>query len=82
MWHYYELIPFIFVAVVGGLIGSFFIKMNVKMCYFRKHSILKSYPIVEAMVVAAVTALINFQNPFLSGNSGGMIIYIFHFNYK
>lgn len=72
MWHYYELVPFIIVAMLGGLIGSFFIKMNTKMCYFRKHSILKQYPITEAMTVAAVTAIVSYLNPYLSGNTGGI----------
>lgn len=73
MWHYYELVPFIIVAMIGGLIGSFFIKMNTKMCYFRKHSALRLYPITEAMVVAGFTAIVSFLNPYLAGNSGETI---------
>lgn len=72
MWHYFELVPFIIIAMLGGLIGSFFIKMNVKMCSFRKTSRLKLYPITEAMVVAGITAVISYLNPYLSGNSGGI----------
>ncbi len=71
MWHYFELFPFIIVALLGGLIGCVFIKLNIKMCYFRKHSPLKFYPITEAMSVAAITAIVSYLNPYLSGNSGG-----------
>lgn len=43
------------------------------MCYFRKHSVLKLYPITEAMVVAGITAVVSYLNPYLSGNSGGIM---------
>eukprot|EP00026_Physarum_polycephalum_P003180 Phypoly_transcript_03190.p1 GENE.Phypoly_transcript_03190~~Phypoly_transcript_03190.p1 ORF type:complete len:664 (+),score=72.92 Phypoly_transcript_03190:292-1992(+) len=76
-WHYYELIPFIIIAMLGGLIGSFFIKMNTKMCYFRKHSKLRQYPISEAMTVAGITAIVSYLNPYLSGNTGETIGVLF-----
>jgi len=73
VWHYFELVSFIIVAMMGGIIGSFFIRMNIKMCYFRKRSGLRLYPITEAMTVAGITAIISYLNPYLSGNSGETI---------
>lgn len=70
MWHYYELVPFIIIATLGGLMAVLFIKLNTKMCFFRKHSILKQYPITEAMAVAGITAIVSYLNPYLSGNTG------------
>ena len=34
-WIFFELIPFLFLGVVGGLIGSFFIKANIYWCKLR-----------------------------------------------
>lgn len=72
-WQPFELMPFFFLAVLGGLIGAFFIKMNIRMCYFRKHSILSKYPIQEVMIIAGITALVSYPNPYLRGNAGGII---------
>jgi chloride channel 3/4/5 len=60
-----------------GLIGAFFIKMNIKMCSFRKTSKLSQYQIREVMVVATLTALISYINPYMRGNSGEIMANLF-----
>eukprot|EP01118_Nematostelium_gracile_P019057 TRINITY_DN8693_c0_g1_i1.p1 TRINITY_DN8693_c0_g1~~TRINITY_DN8693_c0_g1_i1.p1 ORF type:complete len:819 (+),score=195.47 TRINITY_DN8693_c0_g1_i1:89-2545(+) len=71
-WKSFEMIPFFVVAVIGGLIGAFFIKMNVKMSALRKSKLAK-YQIQEVMAVATITAIIHFINPYMRSNSGEII---------
>ncbi|KAL6073810.1 Chloride channel protein [Balamuthia mandrillaris] len=62
-WKTFELLPFILIAVMGGLIGAFFIKLNIRVCRFRKGSpLLKRFAVFEVMVVAGITALIQYLN--------------------
>jgi len=76
-WSSFEMFPFFLVAVLGGLTGAFFIKMNVKMCALRKTSKLSNYAIQEVMVVASLTAIISYINPYMRGNSGEIIGVLF-----
>jgi chloride channel 3/4/5 len=63
-WHFFELIFFIFIGVFGGLYGAFVIKWNLRAQAFRK-KYLSSYPILEATLLVAGTALVCYPNIFL-----------------
>lgn len=43
----FELIPFVFLGVVGGVFGSLFISLNKQFEIFRRSSGLYQYPISE-----------------------------------
>jgi H+/Cl- antiporter ClcA len=43
-WIFFELIPFLFLGIVGGILGAVFIKGNIAWCRFRKTSKLGQYP--------------------------------------
>ena len=47
-------------AVAGGGIGSLLIHLNVKAAVYRKNSVISEWPLVEVLVVAAVTAFISY----------------------
>lgn len=64
-WHAFELFPFAILGVFGGLYGAAFIKLNMRVATWRKHSKLSSGPILEVVAVAIVTALINYPNGFM-----------------
>ena len=64
-WYWFEMIPFILLGCMGGLLGAFFIKMNIKMCALRKRSRLSEFPITETAVVAAVTLLASYGSEFM-----------------
>lgn len=81
-WNTIELIPFLFLGIMGGslssfvtlgLVGAIFIKLNVMVTKFRRSTALKKYPIQEVIVVAGITALISFINPYMKNNSGEII---------
>ncbi|VDI46311.1 Hypothetical predicted protein [Mytilus galloprovincialis] len=63
-WYLQELIPFIFLGALGGLYGSFFNKMNIAWCRYRKNSKLGQYPIVEVLGVTLVTAILSYPNKY------------------
>jgi chloride channel 3/4/5 len=63
-WFYFELIPFFLLGILGGLFGALFIKLNIAWCQLRKKTILGRYPVIEVILVALVTLLISYPNPF------------------
>lgn len=63
-WHFFEVIFYIILGVFGGLYGGFMIKWNLRYVAFRK-KYLSKYAILEATVLATLTAIICFPNMFL-----------------
>ncbi|KAH8162313.1 hypothetical protein CIB48_g5933 [Xylaria polymorpha] len=63
-WHLFETIPYIFIGIFGGLYGAFVIKWNLQVQTFRK-KYLKDWPVLEATILAAGTAIICYPNAFL-----------------
>ncbi|QBZ58836.1 hypothetical protein PoMZ_03794 [Pyricularia oryzae] len=63
-WHFFEIAFFAILGIFGGLYGAFVIKWNLKVAAFRK-KYLKEYPIVEASLLAFITAILCFPNVFL-----------------
>ncbi|UJR28387.1 hypothetical protein I4U23_009628 [Adineta vaga] len=63
-WFYFEMIPFFLLGILGGLFGALFIKLNLAWCQIRKKTRLGRYPVLEVILVALVTLLISYPNPF------------------
>ena len=63
-WMFFELIPFLLLGVIGGLVGAAFIKGNITWCKFRKTSRLGQWPVWEVIFVALATAVFAFPNPY------------------
>ena len=63
-WHDFEVWSFVVIGVLGGLYGAAFLKMNVRMGVWRKHSWVRNYPLYEVVVVALITAVISYPNIF------------------
>ena len=76
-WHFFELIPFVILGCIGGVLGAIFIKANVYWCMKRKTTRLGHHPVLEVAVVALVTALISFVNPFTRKSTAGLIKELF-----
>jgi len=47
--------------------------MNLKYSVLRKQSQLKNYPIIEVVLIALITALINYNVHFLRGDTSKLI---------
>ncbi|KAI0081975.1 Cl-channel protein [Panus rudis PR-1116 ss-1] len=63
-WHFFEIIFFVILGIFGGLYGAFMVKFNMQFSAFRRKH-LASYPVVEAMTLATLTAVISYWNRFL-----------------
>jgi chloride channel 3/4/5 len=63
-WHFFEILFYLIIGVFGGLYGAFVIKWNLRVQAFRK-KYLKSQPILEATLLAVITAIICYPNMFL-----------------
>ncbi|KAI1804218.1 chloride channel protein [Daldinia bambusicola] len=63
-WHFFEIVPYIFIGIFGGLYGAFVIKWNLRAQAFRKKYLTK-WAVLEATLLAAGTAIICYPNAFL-----------------
>ncbi|KAF0313157.1 H(+)/Cl(-) exchange transporter 3 [Amphibalanus amphitrite] len=77
-WIFFELLPFIFLGVLGGVIGAAFIRSNIFWCRFRKTSRLGQYPTTEVVAVTLATALLAFPNPYSRMPSSELINVLFN----
>ncbi|KAF2103317.1 voltage gated chloride channel [Rhizodiscina lignyota] len=63
-WHFFEIPFYLILGVFGGLYGAFVIKWHLRVTMFRKKYLAK-YPILEATILAAFTAVLCYPNMFL-----------------
>lgn len=64
-WEFFEIAGFIVVGILGGLTGALFIKASRSWARsFRKIPVVKRWPLVEVMLVALLTGLVSWWNPF------------------
>ncbi|XP_035210904.1 H(+)/Cl(-) exchange transporter 3-like isoform X3 [Stegodyphus dumicola] len=76
-WIFFELVPFVLLGILGGIVGSIFIKGNIRWCKFRKESKLGQYPISEVLVITLISAVINFPNKYTRMNMSDLIKLLF-----
>uniref|UniRef100_A0ABD2X7I0 Chloride channel protein n=1 Tax=Trichogramma kaykai TaxID=54128 RepID=A0ABD2X7I0_9HYME len=76
-WIFFELIPFIFLGIIGGVIGTLFIRANLRWCRYRKSSKLGQYPVTEVLIVTVLTAVIAFPNPYTQMSTSKLIYLLF-----
>ncbi|XP_038631508.1 H(+)/Cl(-) exchange transporter 5 isoform X1 [Scyliorhinus canicula] len=77
-WHLLELVPFILLGIFGGLWGAFFIRANIAWCRRRKTTKLGKYPVLEVLVVTAITGIIAFPNDYTKMSTSGLISELFN----
>ncbi|KAF3938244.1 hypothetical protein ABW19_dt0205159 [Dactylella cylindrospora] len=64
-WHGFEIIAFTLLGVVGGLFGAFFIKASrFWATTFRRIKLVKRHPAFEVFIVALITGIICYWNPY------------------
>ncbi|PCH36351.1 hypothetical protein WOLCODRAFT_140358 [Wolfiporia cocos MD-104 SS10] len=77
VWRRFELIPWLFLAVLGGLLGSLLIKMNAAAAVYRHNSILRSLPTLEVIGFSAITAAVSYLVVFLRVQSMDLVANLF-----
>jgi chloride channel 3/4/5 len=75
-WHRFEILPFMMLGILGGLYGGLFIKLNMKFAKWRKSRNF-SRPVLEVVLVAFITAIINFPNIFMRAQTSELVYYLF-----
>ncbi|KAJ9650017.1 glycerol ethanol, ferric requiring protein [Neophaeococcomyces mojaviensis] len=63
-WHFFEIVFYIILGIFGGVYGAVMIKGHLAVQSFRKKYLAK-YAILEAVILAGVTALFCYPNLFL-----------------
>ena len=63
-WHYFEIVFFLLIGIMGGLYGEYVLRFNLQVQRFRK-KYLANYGVQEAVILASVTAMICYFNRFL-----------------
>ncbi|KAJ4473627.1 Cl-channel protein [Lentinula aciculospora] len=76
-WRAFELIPWLSLGVIGGVLGSLLIKLNVEIALYRKSSVLNEYPILEVATVSAITAAIAYLVVFTRVQSSELVANLF-----
>ncbi|KAI9826388.1 MAG: hypothetical protein M1832_000305 [Thelocarpon impressellum] len=76
-WHGFEMVPFLILGITGGLYGGLFIRLNMKIAEWRKSTWLSKSPVVEVVLVALITALINYPNVFMRAQSSELVYSLF-----
>uniref|UniRef100_A0A7N6A1D1 Chloride channel protein n=1 Tax=Anabas testudineus TaxID=64144 RepID=A0A7N6A1D1_ANATE len=77
-WHLVELAPFVLLGIFGGLWGALFIRANIAWCRRRKSTRLGHYPVIEVLVVTAMTALLAFPNSYTRMSGAELISELFN----
>ncbi|EER25457.1 Voltage gated chloride channel family protein [Coccidioides posadasii C735 delta SOWgp] len=75
-FHRFEIFPFIFLGILGGLYGGLFIKLNMRVARWRK-SRRVSFPVLEVLIVALITAVVNFPNILMRVQLSELVYYLF-----
>ncbi|KAI5948761.1 hypothetical protein KGF57_005159 [Candida theae] len=74
-WKPIELLSFIVLGVAGGVFGASFVKfINWWPKVFRKHRIIKQNPTFEVGIIALVTGLVTFWNPYTKQASAELVL--------
>ncbi|XP_053170920.1 H(+)/Cl(-) exchange transporter 5-like, partial [Scomber japonicus] len=77
-WHLVELGPFVLLGIFGGLWGALFIRANIAWCRRRKTTRLGHYPVIEVLVVAALTAIVAYPNSYTRMSGAELISELFN----
>ncbi|KAI9791122.1 MAG: hypothetical protein M1816_004353 [Peltula sp. TS41687] len=76
-WHDFEIVPYALLGVLGGLYGGSFIRLNMRIAQWRKAGRLMRGPVIEVIIVALVTAMINYPNVFMRAQSSELVYSLF-----
>lgn len=76
-WYDFEMVPFAILGIIGGMYGGLFIRLNMKVAKWRKGSRWAKSPVLEVLVVAICTAVINFPNKFMRAQSSELVYMLF-----
>ncbi|KZT07272.1 Cl-channel protein, partial [Laetiporus sulphureus 93-53] len=77
VWRAFELVPWMLLAVIGGLLGSLLIKLNAAAAVYRRNSILNNWPTLEVVGFSAITAAVSYLVVFLRVQTSELVANLF-----
>ncbi|GAA5920641.1 hypothetical protein JCM1841_006972 [Sporobolomyces salmonicolor] len=77
VWRGFELVPWLFLGVAGGLWGAWFIRLNEEWERLRRASGLKNWPITEVASLALFTAIVSYLVIFMRIPSAELVVNLF-----
>ncbi|KAH9993644.1 chloride channel [Xylariaceae sp. FL0662B] len=76
-WHGFEVIPFAFLGIMGGIYGGLFIKANMRVAQWKKSTPRLPGPLTQVVCVALLTALVNYPNFYMRAQSTELVSSLF-----
>ncbi|KAL9658318.1 hypothetical protein ABK040_015638 [Willaertia magna] len=76
-WKWFELLPFLFLGVIGGLFGALFTKLNIWFIVNVRKKYLKNWGITEVIFTTIITSLICFWNEYTRMSMTDLIANLF-----
>ncbi|KAI9167384.1 chloride channel protein [Paramyrothecium foliicola] len=76
-WYAFELIPYAILGIFGGIYGGLFIKANMAVARWKKSQSWLPGPIVQVLMVALLTALINYPNFYMKVQTSELVSNLF-----
>jgi chloride channel 3/4/5 len=78
-WRAFEVFFFLFIGIFGGIFGALFANLNIRYNEWRArpHSYSSRYPLMEVLVISAVTGVFNYITPFTRINLVELIAALF-----
>ncbi|KAF8661351.1 hypothetical protein AX16_001446 [Volvariella volvacea WC 439] len=77
IWRAFELIPWLTLGVIGGVLGTLLIKLNVEAAIYRRNSSLAEMPVLEVVAFSAITAAISYLLVFARVQSSELVANLF-----
>ncbi|XMA20186.1 hypothetical protein WAI453_012977 [Rhynchosporium graminicola] len=76
-WHGFEMVPFALLGIFGGAYGGLFIKMNMRIAQWKKGATWLPGAVTQVIIVALLTALINYPNFYMRAQSSELVYSLF-----
>ncbi|KAG8691760.1 hypothetical protein FRC11_010631 [Ceratobasidium sp. 423] len=72
-WKGFELFPWMFLSVLGGLAGALLIRLNIAAAVYRHYSWIRDWPLMEVICVTAFTSLLSYPIAFMRAQSSNLV---------
>lgn len=76
-WHRFEIVPYVMLGIFGGIYGGLFIKANMAVARWKKANTWLPGPITQVLIVAFLTALINYPNFYMKLQASELVSNLF-----
>ncbi|CCM00247.1 uncharacterized protein FIBRA_02276 [Fibroporia radiculosa] len=77
VWRRFELIPWLILAVLGGVLGAFLIRLNAAAAVYRRNSTVHNWPTLEVISCTAITAAVSYPVVFLRAQTSELVVNLF-----